>query len=261
MITDEMIKKSKESKNAKGFYVIDDDYILIKDSVDDSWIEKTKRLRSQGVNYCGPIEYKKVDNQTYTLEYRAHGQEVDLIRTIKGGEDYLHAFEEYMNNLRYLYNAPQKQYDKFFEDIDKMAEEGLIPDVCSYGNLFYDPEVGFSFIDVYPNVTATRLSVDSIFNILLNHKFEIAGISLLPEEYGKEYNLIMRELYRKIIAGLIKFGYPEQDIKIFVNKAIHSFPESDCVCQGNLQETFNKRKEEKKKRQETFLDIRNLINV
>ena len=34
------------------------------------------------------------------------------------------------------------------DDIDKMAEEGLIPDVCNYGNLFFDSEVVFSFIDV-----------------------------------------------------------------------------------------------------------------
>ena len=169
---------------------------------------------------------------------------MDITKTINGGKDYLQAFEEYMNNLRLLYNAPQEQYDKFFDDIDKMAEEGLIPDVCSYGNLLYDPEVGFSFIDVYPNVQERRLSVDSIFDILLNNKFKIRGISLLPEEYGKEYNLMMRELYRKITAGLIKFGYPEQDIKRFVDRALHSFQESECVCQGNTQETFNKRIEE-----------------
>ena len=246
MITDEMIKKSKESNNAKGFYVIDDNYILIRDTLDDSWIEKTKRLRAQGVNYCGPIELKEVDNQTYALEHRARGQMMDITRTIRGGEDYFHAFEEYMNNLRLLYNAPQEQYDKFFNDIDKMAEEGLIPDVCSYGNLFYDPEVGFSFIDVYPNLRKERLRVDSIFSILLNNKFSISRISLLPEEYGKEYNLMMRELYRKITAGLIKFGYPEDEIKRFVDRALHSFSENECVCQGNIQETFNKRQEERR---------------
>lgn len=251
MITDEMIKKSKESNNAKGFYVIDDNYILIRDTLDDSWIEKTKRLRAQGVNYCGPIELRKIDNQTYALEHRAHGLQMDITKTINGGKDYLHAFEEYMNNLRLLYNAPQEQYDKFFDDIDKMAQEGLIPDVCSYGNLFYDPEVGFSFIDVYPNLREKRLSVDSIFNILLNNKFKIDGISLLSEEYGKEYNLMMRELYRKITAGLIKFGYPEDEIKRFVDRALHSFSETEFVCQGDIQETFNKRIEER--RRENFI--------
>ena len=245
MITDEMIKKSNESQNAKGFYVIDDNYILIRDNLEESWIEKTKRLRAQGVNYCGPIELRKVDNQTYALEHRARGQMMDFTSTMRGGEDYLHAFEEYMNNLRLLYNAPQEQYDKFFDDIDKMAEEGLKPDACNYGNLFYDSEIGFSFIDVYPTVQARRLSVNSIFDILLNNKFKISGISLLPEEFGKEYNLIMRELYRKITAGLIKFGYPEEEIKRFVDRGLHSFSETECVCQANIQETFNKRLQER----------------
>lgn len=244
MITDEMIKKSKKLNNPKGFYVIDDNYILIRDDLEESWIEKTKRLRARGVNYCGPIELKKVDNQTYALEHRARGKMLDITSTISGKDDYFHAFEEYMNNLRLLYNAPQEQYDKFFDDIDKMAEEGLKPDVCTYGNLFYDPEVGFSFIDVYPNVQARRLSVNSIFDILLNNKFRIGGVSLLPEELGKEYNLMMRELYRKITAGLIKFGYPEEEIKRYVDRAVHSFSENECVCQGNIQETFNKRLQE-----------------
>lgn len=57
---------------------------------------------------------------------------------------------------------------------------------------------------------------------------------------------MMRELYIKITAGLIKFGYPEDEIKRFVDRALHSFSENECVCQGNIQETFNKRQEERR---------------
>lgn len=245
MITDEMIKKSKESSGIKGFYIIDDNYILIRDTFDENWIERTKRLRERGVNYCGPIECRVVDNQSYALEHRAQGQEWYITKEVNGKGNYLQAFGEYMSKLMALYEAPQEQFDKFFDDIDKMAEEGMKPDVCSYGNLFYDPNIGFSFIDVYPNPDGRRLDIGSIFSILLNSKFSVSGISLLPEEYGKEYNLIMREVYRKITKGMLEFGYPEQEIKAYVEKAIHTFSESECVPQGESQKEFDKRSKER----------------
>lgn len=75
MITDHMVELSKTAGTHKGFVIIDDEYILISDSESlQEIIPKTSRLRENGVNYYGPVEYRVVDGKYYYLEYRAKGK-------------------------------------------------------------------------------------------------------------------------------------------------------------------------------------------
>lgn len=244
MLTNEMIKKSQYEHGYKGFTIIDDNYIVIEgNELDISWIEKTKELRRQGVNYCGPIDYKIKDGVIYLLEYRAPGMEVDLYREYLGrGNTYLSEFNKYLAKLRILNNAPLEQLMHFFDDIEKMRSFGLKPDVCSLSNLFYDEKVGFSFIDVYPG--DEQLDVFSIFTILINPKFSISGISLLPLESQEEYNFLITNLYAKIASCLKRFGYPQEDIEEYLKHRYHNFTEDERVPASMINETFKERRQD-----------------
>lgn len=242
MLTDEMIKKSQTEHSYKGFTVIDDNYIVITGNESAiKWIKKTEYLRKCGVNYCGPVDYKIVDGVVYLLEHRAPGMAVDLQREyIVDGGTYLSEFMNYLANLRMINNAPMEQLVHFLDDIDKMREVELIPDVCSLSNLFYDPEIGFSFIDVHPG--NGRLDVASIYKILINGRFSIGGVSLLPLEVAQEYNDLIASLYAKIAICLKKFGYPEDEIKDYLRKDIHNFAEEDIVPGNEIDEIYKERK-------------------
>lgn len=241
-MTQEQITKSLNSSAPKGFVVIDDDYIVIKGSeLDLDWIPKTKRLRERGVNYCGPIDYAIYDQKIFLLEHRAKGMVMEYseytFNNPLNKEIYIEYFNKYMSILRMFANAPLEQYLKFFADIEEMRKELLKPDVCSLSNLFYNPEEGFSFIDVYPG--NQRLSIDDIFLILLNGKFSVNGVSLLPKEYSEEYTNLLKIIYEKIIIGLRKYGYSSNEIKEYVDKGIHTFKDNEIVKIEELNENIH----------------------
>lgn len=255
-LTDEIILKCKNSNKSKGFTIIDENYIVIKDEIKE-YIEKSKRLHEQGVNYCGPVDYRKVDGVPYVLEYRAHGTEMSHYynfcdKFVNSDKEYLDMFSEYMGVLQMLSQAPEEQYLKFFDDIEKMKKEGLKPDYCHYGNLFYDKDVGFSFIDVYPvrDEADSSIPVNQIFNIIVNPRFKMrtksGSLSILPQELKEDYNIYMSDICKKILAGLYQYGYPQEEIKKFVDSKCYSFNETDCLSQEELQhkiEEMNKAKD------------------
>ena len=244
-LTDEIISKCKNSHNDKGFTILDDHYIVICDNLEE-YVEKAKRLHEQGVNYCGPIECKTIDGITYALEYRAPGVEMNHYykfcdEIVKSAEEYISFFSDYMNTLKILADAPKKQYFKFFDDIEKMKKEGIRPDYCHYGNLFYDKNVGFSFIDVYPirDITHYTLPVRHIFYIILNPKFNMrtqsGRISVLPQELEKDYNMYIYNIFQKILQGLSQYGYPQEEVKAFIDSQGYSFDEDSCLDKKQLQ--------------------------
>lgn len=244
-LTDEIILKCKNSDKPKGFTVLDSNYIVIRDDI-KKFVERSKRLHKQGVNYCGPVDCKRVDGVTYALEYRANGTELSHYynfcdKLVNSAEEYMKAFLEYMDILKMLANASKEQYFKFFDDIEKMKKEGLRPDYCHYGNLFYDENVGFSFIDVYPiqDIEHSSLTVSQIFNIIVNPRFNMitksGSISILPQKLKKEYNMYMSNICKKILTGLYKYGYSQDEIKDFINSKCYSFDEEDCMSQEQLQ--------------------------
>ncbi len=244
-LSDEIILKCKNSNNPKGFTILDENYIVIRDDVEE-YIEKAKRLHEQGVNYCGPVDYRKVDGVPYALEYRAHGTELNHYYNFcdklpNSAEEYLNTFSEYMEVLEMLSHAPEEQYLKFFDDIEKMKNEGLRPDYCHYGNLFYDKDVGFSFIDVYPvqNMAHDSLPVNQIFNIIVNPRFRMrtksGSLSVLPKELKRNYNMYMSDICKKIFTGLNQYGYPQDEIKRFIDSKCYYFDETACLSQEELQ--------------------------
>ncbi len=244
-LSDEIILKCKNSNKPKGFTIIDENYIVIRDDIEE-YIDKSKRLHEQGVNYCGPVDYRKVDGVPYTLEYRAHGTEMSHYyvfcdKLVNNAEEYMNTFSEYMGVLQMLSHASEKQYLKFFDDIEKMRKEGLIPDYCHYGNLFYDKDVGFSFIDVYPtrDMTHSTLPVNEIFNIIINPKFRMrtrsGSLSILPQELKEDYNIYMSDICKKILTGLYQYGYPQEEIKRFIDSKSYSFDENVCLNREELQ--------------------------
>ena len=182
-ITVDMILEAISNWNWKCFKVISDKYILIEDgkSIVEN-INKCVRLRKKWVNYCGPISYKKYKWSYYFLEHKAQWQALDFYN-YDGEITYNEAIKNYFSFLELLSNAPQEHYNKFFDDIESMKEESLRPDYCSLWNLFYDPKVWFSFIDVYPYNTRlwnSKLSVSNIFKILLNSKFTYKNLNIFP---------------------------------------------------------------------------------
>ena len=244
-LTDEIILRCKNSNNTKGFTILDENYIVIKDNVKE-YVEKTKRLHAQGVNYCGPVDCKTIDGITYALEYRAPGFEMNHYykfcgETVTSSEEYISFFSDYMNTIKMLSDAPEEQYLKFFDDIEKMKRERLRPDYCHYGNLFYDKNVGFSFIDVYPirDITHYTLPVVQIFYIILNPKFKMKtkseSISVLPQELKKDYNMYISNICKKILQGLSQYGYPKEEIKAFIDSKCYSFDEDSCLDKEQLQ--------------------------
>lgn len=255
-LTDEMILKCKNSDKIKGLTILNDNYIVIRDDAEE-YVEKSKRLHAQGVNYCGPVECRTVDGVTYALEYRAPGIEMSHYykfcdSRVKSAEGYISSFAKYMETLKMLSDIPEEQYLKFFDDIEKMKEEGVRPDYCHYGNLFYDKNVGFSFIDVYPirgDITHYTFPVNQVFFIIVNPKFRMAtesgGISVLPQEFKKDYNMYMSNICQKIIQGLSQYGYPKEEIKAFIDLNLYAFDEDSCLSKEQLQQMIEDMNHEK----------------
>lgn len=245
-LSDEMIEKCKRNRNNKGFTILDDNYIIIRGDNIEEYVAKCKRLHENGVNYCGPVAFRKVDGIPYALEYRAKGCEMSHYyrfcdSLVSSAENYVDAFSDYMETLKMLSNAPEEQYLKFFDDIERLKEEGLRPDYCHYGNLFYDENVGFSFIDVYPvrDIEHSRLPVQQIFNIIVNPRFcmgtKSGSLSVLPQEQKNDYNMYMSDICKKILVGLHQYGYPPEEIKKFISSKCYSFDEDSCLSQTELQ--------------------------
>lgn len=249
-LTDEMILKSKVEGKVKGFIILDENYIVIQDAVQDI-IEKTQRLRNKGVNYCGPIDCREVDGTSYALEHRAPGKEINhsdrLCDTdVNNANEYISIFSQYMSELKKLSLIPQKQYLKFFDDIEELRKEKLKPDCCSLGNLFYDKNVGFSFIDVYPIVTGApeRLSIQNIFYILLNRRFSLPidgeRLSVIPASFQKEYDTYISDIFTKILIGLRQYGYPQDEIKQYIASNRYTFTGNDCLTPEEIQHRIDK---------------------
>ncbi len=235
-ITDEMLNLAKNSRSTKNFTIIDENFIMIVDNV-RHLIPVCEKLRNNGVNYAGPVDYRIVDGKCYTLQHRAKGIENDISRiTFRNNDnsDYLNCFLRYLNIIESFSAIPLEHFLKFFSDIEMMREENIKPDVCSLDNLFYDKDVGFSFIDVYPG--DDRLSISSIFLILLNRKFSINGVSVIPLEYKDRYDKAMKSIFEKIIIGLKRYGYPEEELQEFLQRKIFDFGIESCVSQDEYHD-------------------------
>jgi hypothetical protein len=233
-----MIVDAKLNWGGKCFKIINDDYILISEGSSlISRIEKCNRLRKQWVNYCGPISYKEYDWKYYFIEHRAPWLKLDFYDShdnIKIDE----AFKKYFSYLELLSKAPQKLYNKFFSDIEAMRKESLRPDYCSLWNLFFDPQVWFSFIDVYPcNIRHwdARLSVSNIFNIILNPKFSYKNLVIIPKEEVDKYNETIKIIYDKIITWLKAYGYPDEEINSYLNSKKHIFSDEECIDYNDIE--------------------------
>ena len=217
---------------------INDKLILISGGESLKWeIEKCYRLRTKWVNYCGPIASKEYNWQCYFLEHKAPWMELNFY-DYNGNISYKDAFDKYFSYLQLLSDAPQEQYNKFFQDIEEMKNESLRPDYCSLWNLFYEPQIWFNFIDVYPcNVRPwdSKLSVSNIFTILLNPKFTYKNLHVIPMEELKRYNETIKIIYNKIINWLILFKYSEDEINIYLNGKHHEFSDDECVYYKDIE--------------------------
>lgn len=237
-ISDNLIEKAKSSTNHKGFTVINDKFILIEDDKSLIWdIEKCKRLRENSVNYCGPISYKEYDWNYYFVEHKAPWIQLDYYN-YDGKIPYNEAFKKYFSILELLSKASQKQYYKFFNDIKAMQKESLRPDYCSLWNLFFDPDVWFSFIDVYPcNIRPwdEKLSLDNIFNMILNPKFSYKGLYIIPKEEVDKYNKVIKVIYDKIILALKAHDYSDDELEKFLKKGKHVFSDDECINYKDIE--------------------------
>ncbi len=161
MIDTNKLKKIKESNKTHHIYIEGEYLYMIRYGDYKNEIEKTQRLQEKGVNFAGPINQIKIDeNQVVVEEYLAKGtsfekmkdeykfhSSLDFAKTL---EEYELFFSTYLEEIRLRAEANQKMYDKLFNDIIEMNKENLTVDTRSLGNLFFDKTVGFSIIDAYP---------------------------------------------------------------------------------------------------------------
>lgn len=145
-----------------------------------------------------------------------------------------------MSTLKMLSDASQEQYIKFFNDIEEMRKENLKPDICSLGNLLYDKENGFCFIDVYPG--NQRIRVGDIFRIILNGRFRVlfgfSNVNLLPAEYKEVYLSLIDSIISKILVGLKEYDYPVEEIREFLEQKRYNFSATEIVKIDEIESTI-----------------------
>jgi len=221
---------------------IADDFVLKKDDESVIWsIDKCNHLRHKWVNYCGPIAYKEHNWEYYFLEYKAPWEELNF-HSYGDNMSYKDAFDKYFSFLTLLSDAPQDRYNKFFQDIKEMERESLRPDCSNLWNLFFDPYVWFSFINAQAcnNGSNSRLSVESIFNMILNPKFSYQGFSVLPKEEVNRYNKTISIIYGKIKKSLELYNYPDDEIDRYINQEMHTFPVEECINYKDIEKYIEK---------------------
>ena len=200
-------------------------------------IDKLHTLKQSGVNVVPILGYmydeKSVSDSSssvytsgYIFQPKAPGSELwdskklSMYNPTDTSIDYL------ITNIQTLANAPNSHYAKFVSDFKKIDESGIQIDPSKKENFFYDPEVGFSFIDLNFLHKDTNYFNKPDLNGNANHNYFIrycfspcinylasATISMLNNEEKDVIANNNKLIFNKISNALLKVGISKQEIQ------------------------------------------------
>ncbi len=196
----------------------------------DVIIQKLHKLKQQGVSvvpilgYCYNLEEERdygdnTYNEGYIIQEKAQGQELwdyDKMLGYKGNLS--DKSKKYIiERIRLLADAPQEHYDKFVLDYIAIEKENIMIDPSKTTNFFYDPKVGFSFIDLN-HETKSKKEHELKDICFIRHCLIVCLSSLRQKELYTEEELKQIEecnlmIFKKCKSALIKVGYSERFIE------------------------------------------------
>lgn len=281
ILTEDIIKRVVHS-NEKCTYLNDDYVILYKtmevsdDKLSD-YLEKIRRAQTSDINIPKVVDYKLLDESVGNaskgifIEERAKGNNLNIrgiilrdnqeydFRTIIG--IYLEKVENYLEELEKRAFAPQEFYNKFLEDFINLYQFGLKPDPNSL-NYFFDPTIGYTIIDPYPNESKMfndkelfKYIINDIYGVsrpsILIKKDQIEGFYYLTEDLKARLDSASALLNRKIYQAFKKFDYSDEYILTgFENNKMRFFTENESLrvedLVNKLEEQYNNLKQSTK---------------
>src|SRR3989339_419763 len=102
-------------------------------------VRRRMLMLPENVQVARIIEVFVEDGEYYELQERAAGKPL---------HERKEKTEEWLHRLQLLAQAPLEQYQKLIEDGRAISEVGLQMDPSKPDNIFYDPEKGFTYIDL-----------------------------------------------------------------------------------------------------------------
>ena len=233
--------KSKKAGVKKCAYFLDEypKIVLLESKIPQDDLERIKltlaTLADSGVNVPRILDtqYLNDENRTsfYTMQ-KAKGVEL-WSKQSKNPEHYA-----LINELMTI--APQEHYDKLANDLQNILQVGFTIDVNKH-NFFYDPQFGFSFIDLDNFSKRTIMPDDySPKNILeimleLTIPFQGSGESIFNDPTDKQQIDIARVLLKNV-SSAVKLGAINQEIAATLSQTnLFSF----CAGIPEIRKEFN----------------------
>ena len=248
LITKTMIRSNASDRrggNSKA-YLIDDYCVLKTNNIEladhnktdvpfNTVISKLHDLSESGVNVVPVLGYYY--DQVNDYGDHSYGSGYIIEPLAKGSELYGDMFpkqygEVTPSNLDYLKlrvdelaHAPQKQYDKFVKDMKSITDNKIAIDPSKKTNFFYDPQAGFSFVDLNFNTENTLFDEPDLYGNNTHRDFikycylpcvdylSENIISGLSEPELAKIKADNNTIFDKVYNGLLKVGVSHNDIQ------------------------------------------------
>ena len=162
----------------------------------------------------------------YIVQEKAPGQELLYVGALRGKTDE-EKHDIVLNYLNMLHNIPQEHYNKWVADYKAITDKCVSVDPSKASNFFYDPNQGFSFIDL--NFFSQQPLFDKVDNNGQQHHAEFILYSLTPfrnflneNSYFHPYltspeeiafaEQVAIESFEKNFAALQQLGVTQEDV-------------------------------------------------
>lgn len=266
-LNNELFELGKSSKEI--FTPINEKYGLVTKSmpvVDEDlakYIKDINDCNEAGINVVRILDYRLIEGTTkafydeqykYTkgvfLEDRAPGNTLEYgvinvdtsedVNFVSVGKDYLNKVKKYVEELERRAVAPQAMYDKVVSDCLALEDYDLMIDPRPL-NFFFDPEKGFSIIDVLTNNNGTKTAKDRMVQLIFgivygygSYDLTIDGVSLeiLPKDYLVRLMASYRKIDQKIVKALLRFRYQKDDIRSTLRDLIIRYANDYAACES-----------------------------
>lgn len=192
-------------------------------SIQDRVIDRVHELADSGVNAVRLYGYvsDESDRRDYTHDSycscmfvmdRAPGAELYKGVTYSYGHRELEDVASLISYMEMLSNVPQEHYTKYVHDYIAILRSGVAVDPSKKGNFFYDPDKGFSFIDLRnPNVEiGSRFIVQNILSTVQPYYL----YDELREDVGlaRHYDKLTAQILVKMDNAFLSNGFTREDI-------------------------------------------------
>lgn len=181
----------------------------------DKYIEKLEamrpaleRLRAKGVHVPRHFGFFSDDEgNLYSVQLKMPGE--NFLPTPFGREQCGSSTEEKLDRLL---NAPEEHYIKFVKDIKAIIDEGIYIDFANPANIRYDPNYGFSFVDLAP--------LDNLEYIVFKNNHRELTPYYLAQTFDNAFaceieNAQITKKYKKVFLRFMKTfytnGYPSAE--------------------------------------------------